>query len=187
MTDTRSDDLGFERFRDYLRLLAQISLAAQLRSKVDPSDLVQETLLKAHQHREKLEGRSEGEIAAWLRKALSRHLLNEVRWFRQPRRDLRRECRLEELIEDSSVRVNGWAARNGSSPGGDIEQGELVSQMVRALDSIEPDARQALVLQYWHGWTLQAIGQHMERSTTTVVRLLRKALSALREKLPSLE
>jgi RNA polymerase sigma-70 factor, ECF subfamily len=87
-----------EHFRSYLRLLAGLQVGPRLRPKLDPSDLVQQTLLKAHQARDQFRGGSAVAMAAWLRQTLAAV------------RDLGRERSLEAALEESSQRLGQWLA-----------------------------------------------------------------------------
>src|SRR5262245_39796086 len=96
---------NLDHYRGYLRALAQIELGRRLRSKVDPSDIVQQSLLEAHQDLANLKGKTEAELVAWLRTILSRNLLNTARDYGAQKRDIRREQSFARQVDDSSVRL----------------------------------------------------------------------------------
>src|SRR5436309_10049582 len=102
MTDGLLPAASLEKFRAYLRLLARLHLDPRLRGKLDPSDVVQEVLLKAVQALGQFRGESEAELAAWLRQILARHLANTVRDLGREKRDIGREHSLEAAIDQSS-------------------------------------------------------------------------------------
>src|SRR4051794_41931574 len=60
-----------EDYREYLRLLARLQLDPRLRSRLDSSDIAQETLLKAHERRDQFPGKTGGERIAWARAVLA--------------------------------------------------------------------------------------------------------------------
>jgi RNA polymerase sigma-70 factor (ECF subfamily) len=104
MTEGETGDWTLERYRAYLRLLARMLLDPRLQSKLDPSDVVQQTLLQAHQARNDFRGRSEAELAAWLRQILARNLAHAVRDLGRAKRDIGRERSLEAALDASSAR-----------------------------------------------------------------------------------
>src|SRR5262245_21859978 len=79
-------------YRNYLSLLANTQLERRLRPRVSPSDIVQETMLKAHRHFAQFKGRSEAEFLAWLRQILLSSLAHFVeRHLLAAKRNIRRE------------------------------------------------------------------------------------------------
>jgi RNA polymerase sigma-70 factor (ECF subfamily) len=80
-----------ERFRSYVRLLARLQLDPRLRGKLDASDIVQQTLVRAFQGLEGLRGRDDAAVAAWLRQILAHQLANAARDLGRAKRDLGRE------------------------------------------------------------------------------------------------
>ncbi len=79
---------NLDRYRAYLRLLARLHLDPRLRGKLDPSDIVQQTLAQALQGLEKFRGKTSAELQAWLRQILARNLVMAVAaWASFTRRD----------------------------------------------------------------------------------------------------
>src|SRR5438034_439810 len=94
---SRADDpgTGLEKYREYLRVLARLHLDPRLQAKLDPSDVVQQTLLEAFRDWDQFRGEDAAQRAAWLRKILARNLANLVRDLKRDKRDVDRERSLQ--------------------------------------------------------------------------------------------
>ena len=114
-----------EAHRNYLRLLAASCLHREMQGKADPSDVVQETLLKVHENFRQFRGTTELEWMAWLRKILVNHLTDFQKGFRRERRSVTREQSLESLVDRSSAMLRnlGPGARPVAEPGGAAPRG----------------------------------------------------------------
>src|SRR5579863_444265 len=91
----------FEDFRSYLTLLARAGLGKYLQAKIDPSDVVQQTLLEAHQAAAQVRAQSAAGRAAWLRQILTRNLASLARDYGRDKRAVSREQSLEQFLEQS--------------------------------------------------------------------------------------
>ncbi len=172
-----------ERYRQYLVLLADRQLDSRLRGKLDASDVVQQTLLEAHQNHEQFRGAHEAEMVAWLRKILANNMLDAIRGLRREKRDVDREQSIEAAIEQSSVRMEGWLAVEQSRPSQQLARQEETLQLADTMAGLPEAQREALILKNGHGWTVTEIAQHMGRSSTAVAGLLKRGLKQLRQQL----
>ena len=64
---------SLERYRDYLLLLARSQLDRDLQAKLDPSDLVQQTMLRAYSALAEVRDARPEVLVAWLRRILAGH------------------------------------------------------------------------------------------------------------------
>jgi RNA polymerase sigma-70 factor (ECF subfamily) len=174
-----------EGFRNYLRLLARLQLGAGLQAKLDPSDVVQETLLTAIAHQDQFRGKNEAEQAAWLRTILARELADQIRKLQTEMRDAALEVSLERGLEESSARLEAWLTDAGSSPSQRAQRQEELSRLAAALMRLPEDQRTAIELHHLNGLPVLEVAQQMGRSRPSVAGLLRRALRSLRDQLRS--
>jgi RNA polymerase sigma-70 factor, ECF subfamily len=180
-------DSSLEQFRDYLLLLARLHLDPRLRSKLDPSDVVQETLLKAHANREQYRGGSAAERAAWLRAILANTLAEKARAFGRQQRDVALERSLAAQMAQSSVRLEAWLADPQSSPSEKCVRQELLLQLAAALAELPDDQRAAVELRHLHGLSIADVCQALGKTEAAVAGLIRRGVQRLREKLTDQE
>ncbi len=171
---------ALEAYRDYLRLLARLQLDPRLRQRVDPSDVVQQTMLQAFQALPQFRGQTDQELAAWLRQILARTLAHQLRDQRRARRDPARERSLQADLDTSSHRLETWLAAEQSSPSQQLQRSEQLLRLAQALQALPETQREAVILHYWQGWALADIARHLARTPAAVAGLLHRGLVQLR-------
>jgi RNA polymerase sigma-70 factor (ECF subfamily) len=176
MSDTITRETLFARTRDYLWILARIGLDPRLRSKLDESDVVQQSLLEAHRDWEQFRGRTDGERYAWLKQILARNLSNLVRDFSRDKRDVNREA-----AEVSSHRLANWLVSGEATPATLLQREEESARVALALSSLPELQREAVILRHWHDWPVAAIAQELRTTVDAVTGLLYRGLKTMRQ------
>jgi RNA polymerase sigma-70 factor, ECF subfamily len=172
-----------ETYRDYLCLLARLRLDRRLQGKLDPSDLVQQTLLKAHQALGQFHDLGEGARAAWLRQILARTMADEVRRFSRGKRDAATERSLLAGLDESSVRLEVWLADDQTSPSCQAMRHEQLLRLAAALAALPEDQRRVIELHHLKGCSVSEVAGQLGQSKASVAGLLRRGIRALRERL----
>jgi RNA polymerase sigma-70 factor (ECF subfamily) len=177
-THSGAPDRPLEEYRNYLHLLARLQVGPQLRARLDPSDLVQETLLKAHLHQGQFCGKTEAEFLAWLRAILANALREALR--KAGGKDAGRERSLDAALDDSSARLDGLLASDESSPSEKGMRRERAVRLADALAQLPDEQREAVELKHLLDRSVEDIAVLMGRTEASVAGLLRRGLQTLR-------
>ena len=171
-----------ENYRHYLHLLARLEIGRNLQSKLDASDLVQDTLLEAHRNFSHFQGASETQFVCWLRQVMAASLANLVRRYLGTQgRDVRLERKLTVQLDQSSRLLDRGLIDRGSSPSQQASRREQAVLLADALARLPEDYREVIILRHLQGLSFAEVSSRMGRSLDSVEKLWMRGLARLRQ------
>ena len=185
--DTEAFGQLLAQYENYLRLMARALTGATLKSRVDPSDLVQDAFLEAHRDFPGFAGATEGELLAWLRRILARNLADSARHQKAALRDHRRQQSLDSLIDQSSTSVHEALAGTASTASAVASRRERAVLLADALEALPAHYREVVILRNLDGLEFSDVAARMGRSSGAVRMLWARAIERLSEALEAWE
>jgi RNA polymerase sigma-70 factor (subfamily 1) len=157
--------------------VANQEFSAALRSRLDPVDVVQDTLIKAWQHFSHFGGETKSDLFAWLRQILRRNLANERRkHVRTAVRSIRREVPLAKV---ASVQLPDSADSEAATPCIQAQARERYKALESALRLLPEHYQQALHLHTQMGMTFAQVGERLRCSSEAARKLWGRATEEL--------
>jgi RNA polymerase sigma-70 factor (ECF subfamily) len=129
--------------RNYLRRIVDVRLDPQLRARIDPSDVVQETLLVASKRIHDFLSRQPTSFRLWLRRKALEQLIDQQRFHRRRKRNVAREI---EINDPSSMAIaDALISRSASQQ---LDCYELMQQVRAAMQDLSENDREILLLRH---------------------------------------
>jgi RNA polymerase sigma-70 factor, ECF subfamily len=176
-------------YRNYLRMVIRTGLGPRLRSRVELSDVVQETLVEVVRQFPQFTGETEVAVAGWLRYLVGQKLADLARYHGRVKRG-----------------GNGWRCPLDVAPGGgrDGEEGdglldrlalsqtspsqaasrrEQLARLADALAGLAEQEADVLWLYFAENLSFVAIGERLDLSRKSVSRICARGLKHLRRSL----
>jgi RNA polymerase sigma-70 factor (ECF subfamily) len=161
---------------DRVLLFIRMKLGEALRAKVDSMDVLQEAYLEAHRDLAQLDVQDDGAFVRWLCRIAENRIRGLADHFgaqkRQPPQG-----------EASVTRAMELARHPGTGPLTAVARSESREQLEKAMERLEAEERDVLLLRHFEDRPLEQIAEIMGRSPTAVRRLLGRASLRLGEEL----
>lgn len=170
--------------RDALGRRADYLLGGRIASRVDSGDAVQQTFLDAHAAFPRFAGGTADEFGAWLTAVLDHNIGRLLRdHTRRQKRAVGREC---PLGTGSDGAADGPVLPGRlTTPSQRAMRAEDAERLLRALDALPADQREAVRLRHLDGRSLAEIAESMGRSLSATAGLIKRGVQALRDLLPT--
>ena len=176
------------RLEPRLRLLVRHLASRAVRARVDATDLVQETFLRALESRDSLPRPDEGDEALW--RYLARIARNSVIDAARSIRALKRDRETRALTRSDWSRVGPSASQLLAQTAGPQTRAigaEVRDRLADRFDRLSAEHRRVIGLRQLEGLSARETAKRMGRSETAVHSLYRRALEAWHEGLEETE
>jgi RNA polymerase sigma-70 factor (ECF subfamily) len=169
----------FRRHRAFVRQVIDLRLDDRLRSRVDPSDIVQETQLEAFRKLADYLEREPMPFRLWLRSTAYERLQTARRHhLGAGRRSVEREC---PLPEGSSLCLAEHFLSRGSSPSHELSRRELADEVQKAMGGLSEADREILIMRNLEMLSNHEVAQVLQIAPATASQRYGRALLRLRQ------
>lgn len=170
------------RLRPWLQMLADRELPARLRGRIDPSDIVQQTLLKAWEGESDFQGSTHEERLAWLRTILKNTIRDQHRrLLGSMKRGSGREQLATELFTEDNPGLNAFATAGGPTASGKVVAMEDALTLANAMEQLPLEQRRVIELRHFDNLSHTAIALQLNKTEPAVRMLWVRALRSLQK------
>ena len=160
--------------------IIRLRMGAELRSKLESMDLVQDVLMSALKDLGNFKYKTEGDFLRWLSRIAENRLRGHLHRLHANKRDIRKEVQLNgyrPTVEDSFVAA--LDAVDTTTPSAIMSKREELDKLAKAIDVLKPEYRQVIVLTKIEGLSYKEIGEKLGKSSEAVRKLVSRALEEL--------
>jgi len=167
-----------ERYSERIRPMVRARLGTRLRQRVDSLDILQETFIEAVRLFDGFEMRDESSLLRWLARIAELRVKEAAQRESAAKRDAGRE----QPLDDSEVGevLEGELAADAISPSGEVAREEARERIVRCLERLPDEQREAILLRDYAGASWKSVAEALGRPSPGAARMLHaRALARL--------
>jgi RNA polymerase sigma-70 factor (ECF subfamily) len=183
--DSHSVELLLDRHRRRLRQMVAVRMDPRLKTRLDPSDVVQDTLAEAHRQLPDFLKRRPLPFYPWLRQIAWNRLVDlHRRHIRSRRRAVGRDVSIDAR---SAARLLERLTESGSTPSRNALREELRRRVQDAIGKLSPAEREVIVLRHLEQLSVAEVASVLEIPEGTVKSRHFRALERLQRMLAEVE
>lgn len=168
------------RLRPWLQMLADRELPARLRGRIDPSDIVQQTLVKAWQGEADFQGSTHEQRLAWLRTILKNTIRDQHRrLIGAIKRGGGREQLETDVFREDEPGLSEHAKMQGPTVSGQMGAMEDALQLANAMAKLPFEQRRVIEMRHFDNLSYATIAQRLDKSESAVRMLWVRGLRNL--------
>jgi len=169
-------------YGERIRRIIRLRMGAELRSRLESVDIVQDALMCALRDLDNFTYTNEGDFLRWLRHIAENRIRDNIQKLHADKRDIRRETPLNDFASASTgepARIPE-PARN-TTPSVILSKREDLDKLEKAIDSLKPEYREVIVMAKIDGLSYREIGERLGKSADAAGHLLLRAMVSLTE------
>jgi RNA polymerase sigma-70 factor (ECF subfamily) len=150
-------------------------------TRVDPSDVIQQTCLDVYLEIKNLRGSHESQWSSWLRRILENNVHQVIRrHIHTQKRTVKKEAKVDKTPSGSVLDRERFVA-NDLSPSQRAMKDERAVRLTEMLEDLVGGQREAIRMKFLEGNSLSEIALAMDRTEMAVAGLVKRGLRKLRE------